>query len=352
VHQIRAISLYSYLDVARFLGIDGLQLLTRVGIAPEQLNDPDARLPAEPVVRLLEESARESRCDSFGIRMAQCRTFSSLGPISLLLERVANIGEALQALQNNARALSDLFHITVSVTSRTVSAAFEVVPPFNREQASALTVGLGCVALSGASGGRWHPQSVHFTQRPPKDRRSYETFFRAPLVFDSNFNGFSFHESDLGIALPLADAAMAQNAAKLLSGIDLPALLGSVADHARHSIALLLPEGRASVKNVADNLDLGPRALQRRLKSEGHSFEALLNDYRRSLVQRLLRTPQERLADTALAIGYSDQTAFTRWFRTEFRMSPTAWQKAERAPSQIPPPVWKVGIDRQRSGER
>ena len=345
MHQIRAVSLYSYLDVARFLGIDGLQLLARAGIAPEQLSDPDARLPAAPAVKLLEDSARESKCDSFGIRMAQCRSFASLGPLSLLLERVANIGEALQALQNNPRALSDIFRSTVSVTSQTVSAAFEVTPPFNRRQACALTVGLGCVALSGASGGRWHPQSVHFTHGPPKDRRSYETFFRAALVFDSNFNGFSFHESDLHRALPLADAAMAQNAAKLLSGIDHPELHGSIADHARHSIALLLPEGRASLTNVADSLDLSPRALQRRLKSEGQSFEAMLKDYRRSLVQRLLRVSQQRLADTALAIGFSDQTAFTRWFRTQFHLSPTAWQRGQRAPNPMPPPVWKVGID-------
>jgi hypothetical protein len=65
MHQIRSVSLCSYLDFAAFVGIDGHRLLKEAGIAPSVLDLP-TRVPALAAVELLERSATLSKCDSFG----------------------------------------------------------------------------------------------------------------------------------------------------------------------------------------------------------------------------------------------------------------------------------------------
>src|SRR3569833_511767 len=79
VLQVRAVTLSGYLEVARFLGLDGFAKLTEYGIGPSGLDDPEGRLPAGAVSRLLERSAEQSGVDCFGIRMAECRSFAGIG---------------------------------------------------------------------------------------------------------------------------------------------------------------------------------------------------------------------------------------------------------------------------------
>src|SRR3569623_651122 len=71
VLQVRAVSLSGYLEVARFLGLDGFAMLSEYGIGPAGLDDPERRLPASAASRLLERSAERSGVDSFGMRMAE-----------------------------------------------------------------------------------------------------------------------------------------------------------------------------------------------------------------------------------------------------------------------------------------
>ena len=342
MHQIRAVSLYSYLDVATFVGLDGLRLLRETGIAPSALDDPESRLPAAAAVRLLELSAERSGCDSFGIRMAQCRSYASLGGISVLLERLPTVGDVLATLSRLRRNLSDVLFVDCQIEGEIVLATFDLVSPFSQTQAADLTVGLGLLALSGATGGAWTPEEVHFTHRRSSDVEAFEQFFRVPIVYNSSFNGFSFPEEQLRSPLPMADSAMAANVRRLLRSDELPKLQAAVSDHTRHTITLLLPQTKATLSEVAKNLGQSPRALQRQLSAEGHSFARLLTEVRREMAQRYLRGSRQSLTDVAHGLGYADLSSFTRWFAGEFTMAPSEWRKALQKSAAQPPPMWKV----------
>ena len=41
--QMRAVTLTSYLEVARFVGLDPFEMLREVGISPQFLDDPENR---------------------------------------------------------------------------------------------------------------------------------------------------------------------------------------------------------------------------------------------------------------------------------------------------------------------
>jgi AraC-like DNA-binding protein len=321
VHQVRAASLYSYLDVASSVGIDGRQLLVDEGISPLSLNDIEARLPASAVVSLLERSAQRSGLDSFGVRMAQCRSFASLGPLSLLIGRLNTIGEAVDALSVLRRSLTDVLSVSTQHSGDRVSVIFDLIAPHGRPQATDLAVGLGYLALAGASQNRWTPDSVHFMHPAPTDRAPFEHFFKVPLRFADNFNGFSLSRASWEMPLPLADPRTAQDTRHLLSLMRAP-----VSDHARQAISLLLPMGEATIVNVASSLYKSKERLQRELKGEGNMFTSLVNEVRITSAKKYLHDSDVDISDMPELLGYNNYRSFAKWFEREFGTSPDRWR--------------------------
>ena len=67
------------------------------------------------------------------------------------------------------------------------------------------------------------------------------------------------------------------------------------------------------------------RSLQRRLADQGMTFQGLLDETRRHLAEAYLRDERLDLAEIALLLGYSEQSAFTRAFRTWTGLPPAQW---------------------------
>lgn len=341
MHEIRAATLSIYLEVASHLGLDGYWMLRHAGIPASSLENPDNRLPAAIVVRLLEQSARRSGREDFGLLMAESRSFASLGPISLLLDRLANIREVIGALGTYRRHMNDIVMIDLEEDAETALIKIGFMPEFAKVQVTDFAVALGCTVLSGASRGHWQPATVHLTRPAPADPTPWRRFFHAPVEFDSLFNGFACPASALDIANPNADPLMAQHAERLLQLVPLPREDSPASDRVRRAIALLLPNGQARLNPVAAQLGVPPRALQRSLEAEGTSFASLLGQVRRELAQVYLDGAQSITA-VSEQLGYASPSAFTRWFVSEFGTSPQSWRNDRRALEDAPPPFWAV----------
>ena len=95
---VRAASLSGYFAVAEELRLDVVPLLRRAGINRSMLANPEQVIPARSVVRLLEESAAASDCETFGLRMAEHRQISDLGLLSLLIIHQPTLSEAFEVL--------------------------------------------------------------------------------------------------------------------------------------------------------------------------------------------------------------------------------------------------------------
>src|SRR6266550_5736614 len=152
---MRAATLTGYIEVARHLGLDPYALLRQFEISPKFLDDPENRHAAEPIVRLLEESAERSRCDAFGVLMAECRSFAELGPLCLLLERLPTVRRVVTALSEYRRHFNDIMDIALEDDGDTSLLTVELLPEFALPQITDLVVARLYRNLSGASGGRW-----------------------------------------------------------------------------------------------------------------------------------------------------------------------------------------------------
>jgi AraC-like DNA-binding protein len=76
----------------------------------------------------------------------------------------------------------------------------------------------------------------------------------------------------------------------------------------------LLPSGESSVDAVCRRLGTSVRTLQRRLREEGDTFQAILNRTRESLARHYLKRPELTATEISFLLGYEDPSSFFRAF--------------------------------------
>ena len=161
---VRTATLTNYNEVARHLGLNPTPLLRRVGLNRALLSDPDQRVPARSVAQLLEESALESGCESFGLRMAESRQLSDFGAISLLLTHQRTLRDALRILVDYRHLLNESLALVVEDAGPSVILREELTTdsegPYR--QATELAIGVlfrFCRTLLGGGCAAWRSQT-------------------------------------------------------------------------------------------------------------------------------------------------------------------------------------------------
>ena len=102
----------------------------------------------------------------------------------------------------------------------------------------------------------------------------------------------------------------------------------------RHQVAAVLSEGPPRLEQIAAELGLGARTLQRRLDAAGSSFQTEVARARRDLAMRLVGEARRPLAEVAFLTGFAEQSSFTRAFRRWAGVSPGRYRQDLRTQSE------------------
>ena len=324
---VRSASLTNYAETARLLHVDHLEQLRLVGLDHRCLLQPDLKIPNEAVARLLENSAREAGVDDFGLRMAETRKLSNLGPLALLWRDEQTIRSAMEAFRDFLFLHNQGLVLNIEESGGVVVLRMEQVTVGNLpvRQAMELSVGVTHRLLKTLLGNHWHPSMVCFRHAAPMDDSRHRRIFATSVQFNSLMDGIVCRSTDLDKALPSADPDMARYVHQYLDSIreeSKTALLEKV----RQMIWIVLPTGHCSVAQVAANLGWDRRTLHRKLAQEGETFSSLLDQVRAELAMRHLAHSSQRLSEIAGVLGFSELSAFSRWFSRHFDCSPSTWR--------------------------
>jgi AraC-like DNA-binding protein len=96
----------------------------------------------------------------------------------------------------------------------------------------------------------------------------------------------------------------------------------------RHRMRCALPEGGLTLSELAREIGLGSRTLQRRLAAEGTSLRRLLDEERRGLALHYIHDARASLIDIAFLLGFADQSAFSRAFSRWTSRSPSDYRRS------------------------
>jgi AraC-like DNA-binding protein len=83
----------------------------------------------------------------------------------------------------------------------------------------------------------------------------------------------------------------------------------------RTEIQRHLHAGQVSVEQVAEDLNITVRTLQRRLSAEQSSYHQLLDEVRHQLALDYMQSPSARATEIAFKLGFNDSGSFGRSFK-------------------------------------
>ena len=267
---------------------------------------------------------------SFTLRLARGIAPRHFGVVGFAALACNTLADALQRLERYHRSVYDVNIAQVRPSADGISIEWGV----ERGRPGALvdeTAIASLVQLARAFTGQpVRALAVDFVNPQPADVRPYADFFGGTVRFGQPVTRVLLAARDLALPMRGADPALLA-----LLDAQAEALLQSVAAVSgpvgvwRQALVGLIRSGRTQLPDLAQALQMSPRSLQRRLAEHGHSFQALLGQTRQQLAEAYLRDDSVELAEVALLLGYSEQSAFNRAFRQWTGQAPLQWRRQQ-----------------------
>lgn len=297
------------------VGPAALDELFRVtGLTAEICADADARIEADSLRAAWREAIRLTGDPLLPLHLATALPPGALGIVEYLVRCASTVGEALALGLRYLNILDAVAHAELVDGEREAELELLVLvdSPIPHESCFAAVVGQGRVL----AGEGFRPVAVDFTHHPAGGRDVYEAFFRAPVRFGAPATRLVLSRASLDVPLATADPnllpILVRHAEELLARCQGPA--PTMTEQARQVIARLLRRNQHDVEQVAAELGVTARSLQRRLKEEGTTFQAVRDELRCELAITYLRGGAST-AEVSFLLGFSEASAFFRAFK-------------------------------------
>jgi AraC-like DNA-binding protein len=323
-HTTSAVWVRGIAGVLAAEGLDVRALLTAAAIDPAALDDPVARVSTEKISRLWELAAEQSGNPAIGLAQHLMARPASFDVVGYTMMSCANLLAAFERLIRYLLILSDALMMTLSEERGGYRVTFELFGgnrPVPRQRVEFILISVigFCHWINGRE---FHPLTVELPYPIPADPAPYREAFGCGVLFEASSTSLLFADTHLTVPLPTSNPVLAELhdrfAGEYLRRFD----HSQTSYRAREVIIRRLPDGEPRRDQVAGELRLSERTLQRRLEAEATSFAELLDNTRRELAEQYLSRLHLSLAQAAYLLGFADQSSFFRACRRWFDLSP------------------------------
>lgn len=297
-------------------GVDSQELLTRVGLASDVLDEADGWVSEAVEWRLWEEAARSLRDPVFGLHVGEGMVDSECPEILYHAARVCpTVGQALQRL---VRFFS-VFHRRTRVRLEVDGGLARFTKDGDGRvvqcpHGTLAMLGNVVLRLRSVLTGGFPVREVWFTHARPANVDEYARIFAAPLRFEQPCNALICERAQLDWQLPTRSPGLLELLDRHLAQIAAPPC-DDFLDQVRRELADHLHDALLNVTRVARRLGMSQRTLQRRLQDAGRGFQDLLDEVRRELALRQLAEGRLTIGEVAHGVGFADLRSFYRAFK-------------------------------------
>jgi len=297
-------------------GLDPASALQKAQIAPNLLNQPDARVTALQMEWMSEAAMRELDDEALGWFRRRL-PWGSYGMLVRASLTAPTLGVALARWCRHHNLLTDDIRLSLSTSDGQAHIELHETHDLNgfREfcTVSVLRNALGVACWLTDSRIPLAGTDLNFS--PPPHVDSYRVLFDGPVHFETPHSQLSFDAGYLQLPLRRDEAALQRMLQR--------ALLLTVRPYRRDRLLIEKvrqtlaehPEHGRNADELAAWLNLSPRTLHRQLKDEGASLQQLKDAVRRDLATDLLLRTTRPLKQIAAEVGFQNEKSFIRAFK-------------------------------------
>jgi AraC-like DNA-binding protein len=313
-------------DLLRGLGADPAVLLEAAGLDAHALDRPDAAIPYASMGRLLSLSAERTGCEHVGVLAGRLWRLSDLGAVGEMVARSSTVAEALRMLSAHQSLNSGGGLAFLIERPPAIDLGYAIYHPgvVGIEYLFDAAIGVGMQMMRELCGPAFVPLDVLLPHRKPADVTPWRALFRVTPRFDAEIAALRFAPSWLERPLASADPRRLQ---AVLRTVERPRRDDDLVPRAMRVLRLLMLNGRVSGEETASMLLMHRRTLNRRLKAQGTTFQAVLDRVRFEAARQLLEKTRLPLDDVAASLGYASVSPFMRSFRRWTGTTPGHWRR-------------------------
>ncbi|WP_348270838.1 aldo/keto reductase [Terriglobus roseus] len=291
-------------------GIPLPAVLRRAGLPQNLFEQTSILVSTEELFALWRSIGEMSKDPSIGLLLGTETSIARFHPMGLAALSTASFGASIDhmARYKKLSAPEEILHETRAgewAIQFRWTLAMEVEPAVLVEHCFAWVL---TIAREG-SGTRIKPLRVELVQ-PRKHTRALEKHFGCPVVTGSTRNAIIFRAEDSALPFVTRNAELLEMLAPQFEQQlkDRVSNEDHFLDLVRGAIQQRLTGHRPVVDDVARDLHMSPRTLQRRLQDIGSNYQRVLDEARHQMARYYLSNSVFELAEAAYLLGYEDAT--------------------------------------------
>ena len=319
--------------LVRDLGCDPDPIFAGAGFDLAQFADPDVEIPFVSASRLLARCVEATGCNHLGLLLGERVDPSSLGVGGFMLRAAPDVGTALRSLVRHLDLHDQGAVATLGTKGRETSLGYAIYLSGVEaaDQIYDLSMTVVCRIMRALCGAGWSPTEVRLSRQQPQELAHYRQFFGAPLRFDAEQSAVIFPTRWLDHPIASADPLLHRHLEK--EADDLHARQQtSFSAKLRQLLRTSLAARKITASDIAKQLHMHERTLNRRLREEGTTFRRELEEIRHEVARQLLANSKMPLSKIATALNYADTTAFSRAFKRWSGSTPAQWRSRHTDP--------------------
>ena len=334
--QISAIYVRILLDYLRDrASVDPEVFLSGLNLSGELVADEDSMVPTATFLLLMEEAAAFIEDPDLGLHYYENFDFRAMGVLGYAILNARVLGEALLQVSRYYCLFQTDTEIKLSRHRGLAEFSYQITAkslPYSRQD-SEMTIAAFIAMARIFLGEDWCPDRVSFQHARPADISEHLRLLGPEPLFNQTVNAISFPERLLDATVDSADTRLNQSLAstfeQLLSMRQLPSENDWLKGLQEHIIDLL-SEGVPAIEEIASQLNVSSRTLQRKLLKEGIGYRDLVENIRHQLASNYLTASELSTQDIAFLLGYSELSSFNRAFKRWTGQSPAEFRKSNR----------------------
>jgi AraC-like DNA-binding protein len=304
-------------------------LLARSGIAARALDDYDSRVPFAKYAALMRTA--KTLCDdpALALHYGETANLSDVSVVGLVMRAATNIDEAFELLNRFVPLVIETENAASQPRFSLREARDGVWVVDSRMHANSfpeLTESAFAELVCGTRryGAPPFVKSLRLSHPDPGYAGEYERIFGVPAVFGADSNAFLVDrrlvaQKNVPRLEPYLFGVLSERAEALLRELR---SLQSTRGRVESALIPMLHRGGVRMEALARQLGFSRKTLTRRLRDEGYTFEAVLDELRHRLALHYLGSGKVSVYETGYLVGFASPAAFSRAFRRWTGRSP------------------------------
>jgi AraC-like DNA-binding protein len=327
---VRASGLSQFSTFAARQGLSPETMLLKAGLPHDTEQHPESLVSYRRFLDLLDHCELESRNRLFALQYGLFQDANVFGPLFYLIRNAKDVRAALVELSNYFHVHSGAAEVTLCEQGEHTILSYTITDPeiFGSRHGANLALGVGMKLMRMLLGKRWQPTAALLQHAPVAEPGQYRRLIGLIPSFNTPYNGYMFETACLDRTLHAADPALHRLIQQHLDSMTQQSVQ-QLPELVQQLIRTFMPDGRATIEQIASYMSISTRTLQRQLEDEGTTFQSLLSATRQAMAGRYLQDSAISMSQLADLLGYSDQSAFSRAFQRWYGLNPREWRKRQ-----------------------